>query len=178
MASTLDQPIEEAEELIEAILPLYELPDELNVSRDQFIADVVDAVRVEWKTLPAENAAKTEQQLVARLRHLTELDEVASLVKTADVLTEYERPFQSVRILTDLRPVFPERAGQPPIGMGIVHSLKISYDTADHGSEEVFIALDSRDLGKLRAAVERAEGKATLLKRQLFDAGLRFLESE
>jgi hypothetical protein len=175
IAASLTLPIANAEDIIDATLSFYSVRAEWDVPLEQFIDDVTDAVRQSWDTAVAEDI---EARFRARLTAVLTLPEVASLTKVTRVLSDYEHAFQSVKILTDLRPVFGESPEDGPIGMGIVHTLKIGYDGADLAYHEIFIALTSRDIEKVKSAIDRAAAATTILQQQLLNAGIRYLESD
>jgi hypothetical protein len=54
------------------------------------------------------------------------------------------------------------------VGAVVVHSLKIVFHDAGSHSE-IYLALDSADIAKLKAVLERAETKAASLKSLLED---------
>lgn len=178
IAAAADSSLPDGEQLVEAVLSFYAVPTEWDVPRDEFTEDLVEAVRPEWGGKPDVDPDAAEAVFRARLRALTSIDEVAVNVKATRVLTEYERPFQSARVFSDLRPVFGESVDAGVVGMGVIHTLKITYHTADFGLENFFVALTDADIQKLKATIERADAKAKALRQQLGTYGVRYLEGD
>jgi hypothetical protein len=178
IAASIAVPVEDAEQLLEAVLPFYSIPDEFGVTAEQFAEDVVDAVRSEWSERAPDDAAEAEKRFRSHLAQLTNVKEFSTLMKALSVLAAFERPFQSARVFTDLRPVFDEEVGAGVVGMGLVHNLKITYEGPDHIFEDLYVALTTADIRKLKEVLERAETKASQLRQQLGSTGIRYLEGE
>lgn len=178
IAASVDPPIPHAEQLVEAILPLYSVPEEFGVTLQQFIDDVVDAIRPEWSERTEDDAPQAEARFRERLVALTSVAEFSTLTKALSVLASYERPFQSARVFTDLRPVFADEVTNGVVGMGVVHNLKLTYVGPEHGFQDFYIALTTNDLRKLKDVLERADAKAAQLRQQLVVTGVRYLEGE
>lgn len=175
IAASITPPIPNGQELVEAILPFYTLPEDAGVTLHQFVDDVVEAVRREWD----ENTrAMSEERFRSRLASLIAIPELATLTKAVAVLSDYERPFQSVKILTDLRPIFRDKPEDGAVGMGIVHILRITYDTPHLGPQDFFVALSSGDVQKFKTVIDRAEAKAMALRQALTSANIRYMEGE
>jgi hypothetical protein len=97
--------------------------------------------------------------------------------KAEDVLTDHEHVFVAVRILTDIRPVFPDDVADPPEAAVIVNMLRIDHWT-DREHRSIYIALDEEDLARLQEATQRAVTKTETLKKFLSSAGLAYVEQE
>lgn len=101
----------------------------------------------------------------------------ATLTKALDLWLEHENTIHDMQIVSDIRPIFKADPKQPPDGAMIVHRLKISYHESDKESvEEFFISLDSRDIDRLRALLDRAEQKAGSLRSVLEAAAVPLIE--
>jgi len=96
-------------------------------------------------------------------------------IKAKELQLECERTFCDARILTDIRPVFGEKAGDKPAAMIVVHTLKIITHKAA-GHKEFFVALDAEDIQSLKKTLERAEEKARSLKTIIDASGLRSID--
>lgn len=90
---------------------------------------------------------------------------VSTLGKAASLAGEHERLFHSVRVVTDVTPIFDE-PDEDPIGGLVMHRLRISYWGTAH-EDEVEIALNTAQLSELAAAVSRAETKAASINNVL-----------
>ncbi len=85
--------------------------------------------------------------------------------KSMRLMYEYEHALIDISIVTDVRPVFDEEAKEMLRGI-VANVLAIDY-TEGNGSKRLFVAMDSRDIEKLRKQCERAEKKIELLRRTL-----------
>lgn len=98
-----------------------------------------------------------------RMRRLLNVDSLWHTAKAYDVATAYKSSVHTLRILTDVRPIFDEDAGTPPRSVVIMHNLEIrTYDESGRQSTEYF-ALDKSDLISLKNAAERAMKKSDTL---------------
>jgi len=84
------------------------------------------------------------------------------------VVTSYDRMFTTARVLTDIRPVFPDDARAKPIACTVSHTLRIDY-FREGDPESVYITMDNSDLKVLGKAITRAEDKVRSLT-DLLDA--------
>lgn len=112
-----------------------------------------------------------------RLIGLLNADAIRTTTVAADIMVEHERPYQSARTYTDIRPVFADDPSEVPSGAVIVSMLQVSYWTTE-GNGEMYFALDPQDLMQLRDVVERALAKTETLRGFLESAGLTYFEVE
>src|SRR5262249_22640973 len=110
----------------------------------------------------------------ANISQLLTLDEVAIKAKAAGLFSSDERTFCDARIVSDLRPVFGSELEQGPVGMGVMHLLKLGYHSAGEGHKEFHLALGTSDLAILSRVLERAITKSRLLSAQVNKLGLRY----
>jgi hypothetical protein len=94
------------------------------------------------------------EALKFRLEKLSRTKSVELGAKAIQLLGANDRSFDSVRVVTDLRPIYSGEGSNVSAGV-IVHQLAVR---AKHNSrdEVTYIALDSLDLAALNAAVSRA----------------------
>jgi hypothetical protein len=116
-----------------------------------------------------------EATLRERLTRLLSAKPFSTSAKAAGVLTDNQRSFVGVRVLSDIRPVFQEDPSLAPAAAVIIHSLKIEF-TEDDERRELFVALDSKDLGLLADAIARARQKDESLRQIIAASKLAFLE--
>ena len=151
---------------------LYSLRERGNLSPDT-IAEAVIASLNEDKThgFSPENV----DRLQAHLQALLSLDKSLGVTaKALDVLTEHHKIFCKARILSDIRPVFSVNMKEASAAV-IIHNLQLGFHkNGEH--EDVYIALDTEDVQKLREVLERAEEKAVALKALISKAELPYLE--
>ena len=127
--------------------------------------DLLDQVVNSASIAPAEPHAR--EAFRERLAALLSADGIATTASAADVLVQYERPFRSARIFTDIRPVFADDVAETPKGAVLVETLQIDYWTRDGGREVVTFGLDENDLGSLKQVVDRAIEKSATMRRFL-----------
>ena len=119
------------------------------------VAQALDEAGVEGLGLSNEDRERFKDRLAA----LLDVESASIESKAADVQFENERTFHSARIVTDLRPIFGPNPEDGPIGAVIVHMLRITYRERTQ-LRDVFIALDTEDVGTLGDVANRADLKA------------------
>lgn len=148
---------QEIRDLIDMLVGLYIGRDEISMDIPQFLDLVLTAPNwPENRTLPSEKQEKLRKWLD---RFLSFDGALLVAAKALSVLLEHERNFQSCRILTDIRPVFPTDRAAAPLSALVTHTLRIAFHhgRGDHG--EFFVAMDEADLKALKEQVLRAEEK-------------------
>ncbi|MDZ7956610.1 MAG: hypothetical protein RMY34_01670 [Aulosira sp. DedQUE10] len=165
--------VEEVEDLIEALISLYNLRDYFDAPINKIVERISQAVHDDQE-LP--NLTEEEkQEFERRLTTFLEFDGVLSVTsKAIDVMRDHERLFTRSRVLTDMRPVFELDIEKGPAGIAIVHMLKIEYADLE-GTHEFFVALDSIDLEQLREQLDRASQKAKAIELMLNTANIPYL---
>jgi hypothetical protein len=110
-----------------------------------------------------------------RLGRILKFDKVISVTSKAfDVMTEHDKIFCNARILSDIRPVFADNPDTADAAV-IIHNLQIGFhQQGEH--HEIYVALDTSDILKLKEVVERAELKTKALEAILKRAQLPYLE--
>jgi len=112
-----------------------------------------------------------------RLTQLLAVDSLEPLAKASIILTDHACVFLECRTRTDVRAVFGADTEALPRGAAINHMLAIAYQR-DGKRETFYLALNSRDVNKLRSALNRALSKEKGLKKLLEAAKVSFLETE
>ncbi|MFZ0662921.1 MAG: hypothetical protein WAM66_09540 [Acidobacteriaceae bacterium] len=100
---------------------------------------------------------------------------VGTTAKAGVVLTEHERIFDGVRIFTDFRPIYHADVAEKPTAGVVIHMLKITNRDKQGRRFDVYYALDSNDLEKMRGTLNRAAEKEKTLRQTMEDAGLLVL---
>jgi hypothetical protein len=162
------------EEIVDSLTSLYRLRLRVNVPITRLAEDAATAAREQIANFTTAIGTPFQD----RLASLLVLDSLNVLTaKARELQTESERVFCEARILTDIRPIFGIQLGTVPEAAVIVHTLKIGFHDAETSAhKEIFIALDSDDIGTLKKIAERAEEKARILKSMLDAAKLRSVE--
>lgn len=100
---------------------------------------------------------------------------IAFSAKAGELLTEQNNVFCRSHIVTDIRPVFDEKAEQIQ-GFVPFHMLAITYHEGDETNTSYF-ALDYSDLLSMRQQIDRAEQKEKLLRDTLKDTGITIIQT-
>ncbi|WP_375501508.1 hypothetical protein [uncultured Nostoc sp.] len=165
--------LEEVEDLIEALISLYNFRDYFDVPTNKIVERISQAVQDD-EDLP-NLSGEEKQEFERRLAALLEFDSVLGVTsKAIDVMRDHERIFTRCRVLTDMRPIFEVDLEKGPAGIVIIHMLKIEYADSD-GTHEFFVALDSIDLEQLCQQLDRAEKKGKSIKLMLGRANIPYL---
>jgi hypothetical protein len=160
--------------LIYSITSLYKLPTRYNVTASKLASDVQEGACsgiANFQTAEGSDFAQRLTELLA----VGSFDIVA--IKAQELQSEYERTFCEARILTDIRPVFGNKAEDSPTATIVVHTLKLAFHEMS-GHKEFFVALDEDDIASLKKTLERAEVKAKNLKALLNETKLRAIDLE
>jgi hypothetical protein len=113
--------------------------------------------------------------LAKRIATLLSVASLTEIAKAANLITENPQVLTQARIISDIRPIFPDDPTQPPAAAVVIHTLEItSYNGADSASS--YFALDDADLDALKSSVERAIAKSSALDETLAKAGLTRLK--
>jgi len=147
------------EQIVGALLSLAGTAYSTGVGLDE----ILDAVIAEIKRDEVVDLSESDAEILkGRLARLAKTRSVELVAKAGQLLRANDRSFQSVRVITDLRPIC---SGEDVkvAGAVIVHQLAIR---ALHNgrSETTYVALDSADLATLNSAVARALKKDRALR--------------
>lgn len=94
----------------------------------------------------------------------------STAIKTAQLLGDQPAIFLDARILTELRPIYDETAGQIQTLL-MTNTLALTYSQDGH-QRMLHLTMDSDDLRKMASALARAEQKNAVAKRQAGDWGV------
>jgi hypothetical protein len=86
--------------------------------------------------------------------------------KALSVMGRHDKPFHSAQVLTDVRSIFGGDATSNPEAAVVIHNLRIAYQRP-LGPENVYIALDRRDVESMIDTLRRALDKETSIRRAL-----------
>jgi hypothetical protein len=163
----------DAQLVLDAVNSLFRVRAYGDVSVDEFVSDVCEALREEGE-LKANDESRFRDRLV-RLLSVEALDVGA---KAAILRVEYGNVFCDARILTDVRPVYGKSVSAAPEAMIIMHTLKIAYHRGSAGGHlsEFYVALSPDEISDLRAALDRAEEKEKSLRSVIGVSKIRLIE--
>jgi hypothetical protein len=113
------------------------------------------------------------EALVRRLEEMLSLRSVVVTAKAFQLSTEYRDKLSSVRVITDLRPIFEDGETDPAAtSVMVTHTLKIEMLEQD----DVYVAMTNEELLQLKQQVERAVKKAKALDDVIDRGGLKRLD--
>jgi hypothetical protein len=138
-----------------------------DVSADRFARDLAAAVTSFDATVSTSEAHE-------RFRRILEIDSIAQFSKASSILTDNQRNFHEAKILTDIRLAFKPDPSDEPYGAVIIHFLEIVYHEGPR-HEEFHIALDGDDLKSLILVLQRAQKKASKIRKKLDAAQIHYL---
>lgn len=151
------------EKMIEALFSLYFLRAEADVSIEEFIDDLSDAIREsENKEIQTSNPDELKR-LKNRFRSLLTIRPLSTQAKAVGLRTDFVNIFWDARVITDIRPIWNGDVKQAPEAVVITNTLKLEYHDI-HGHEELYVYVDKKDIEKLIAALMRAQDKGATLR--------------
>ena len=158
----------------DALLPLHSLRAELEVSAETLYAVIEDGLKIakapDWS---AENWAAWTQLKPQILRFL-ELPSVGVELKASELLKARPRWVQSLRLFSDVRPVFDDSV-KSINAIIIVNTLCVRYSDNSR-ARTLYLSLDPEDLDSLREQIDRAQQKNALLEDHYKDSGVAVLK--
>jgi len=165
---------QDAEQVKDALDTMYAIRAYNEVSLEEFISDVCEALRENDELKPQE-----EPQFRERLTKLLDIEALSIAAKALALQTEHEHLFCSARILTDARPVYGKSVSESPAAMIITHMLKLSYHEGGAGRlNEFYIGLGSNDIAELRSVLDRADEKEKSLRATFDSSKIRFIDPQ
>lgn len=156
-----DQRTEDVDALVRQLLQLHGLVRQRRVP-------VQEASKAILASIEASSTPWTEDQKskwavnVASLETLVTSDPVRMVAAALDLSYDYANLLQTARILTDIRPIFDPDASVIE-GAVVSYTLRLKYDSLD-GDHSLSIALDEKDIERLREQCDRAIKKANLAR--------------
>ena len=148
---------EQSREVVGTLLSLYSVRTGKDLKIGSFIKDLLAAATLTAESQPVE-------VLEGNLTNLLSVRPLSMIAKARSVHVDHENTFCSVRILSDLRPVFDADVKEEPVGFVLTHMLNIGYHHAGKHTR-LHIAMDKTDIDNLIAALQRSQEKAATLSR-------------
>lgn len=170
----------DVDEIIDTLASLYALRSSMGLKTVEFAGVVCDAMDESGaEELEFGDGEDGERELFkTRLIQLLEVDSLNVAMKANDLLYEQEHAVHgSLRVITDIRPVFGDDPEEDPVGTVLVHMLKISYHDGRR-IEDFFVTLDTEQVDELIGVLGRASLKAESLKRMLAGTKVPYLGGE
>jgi hypothetical protein len=163
---------QDAEQAFDSLNTMYTIQAFNEVSTDEFIDDVCEALQAHGELGSAQESPFRE-----RLARLLDIEALGVAAKGASLQSEHEHLFCSARVITDARPVYGKNVTDTPVAMIITHMLKFSYHEATGRLQEFYIGLGSGDIRELKDALTRAEEKTKSL-RAAIDPKVKFIDPQ
>ncbi len=169
--SNTDLSEEDAQNAVLALVSLYFAWSQTDLSIDNFIYTVIQAVR-EHKLDENSDLSKLERNLHQLLQLHRSIGVTA---KAPDVMTTFDHVFRACRVVSDMRPVFSPDTIPEPLAVVVTHLLKIEFDK-NHKRQAFYVGMDSSDIRKLQVTLDRALKKEEQLESIAEKSELPFLD--
>lgn len=168
-------PQKDAKAIKDAIIPLYVGRASGQVPVSNYVDDIADALKearggVEW--IQSEEVLSKFKE---RLSQLLSIDSLQLIAKAHDVLIEHAHTFSTARIISDIRPVYGDKAEEPPRAAVLVHMLNLTYFSSGE-RQEFIVALDTKDIHYLMDMLERAKTKTESLKAVIASTNMTYMD--
>ena len=175
VASTLDAiPRSDVDDIVGFLPPLSILRERRGISTAEIAEDVAQAMdRSDDEELRL--SGKDRERFKERLIELLDVESVNIGAKALELMFQNERSYLGARVVTEVRPIFGTDPEDPPTGALIIHMLKITYREQDE-DKDIFIALDTVDVGALRTVLDRADLKAGSLRSYLEETRVTYVD--
>lgn len=160
--------------ILRTALSLYNIMRRRERSPEELASDLKETVEItEPRGFPIQKASILKD----RIQKLLGIGKIMALASRAfDVMTEQERIFCAVRVLSDIRPVFQESTDAISAAV-VIHNLRIAYHQ-DGEHKEFAVAMNLDDVRKVKDAMERAERKSYTLKAFVQNSGVTYFEDK
>jgi hypothetical protein len=165
-------PQEDIEEMLVAVVSLYGVLDQSDLSMESFTDEFCQAMAESKRKNLNFDGEADRKRFRDRLTQLLSVDSFSIASKALSLKQEYEHYFCSGRILSDARPVYGDDLVTGPLAALIVHTLRLAYHEVD-GIKEIYIAFDDSQLRELRDLLDRAELKSKNIRALLERSGTR-----
>jgi hypothetical protein len=177
--SALDPAVRgEAESMMDTLVSLYVLRDNLSISMEEFVDEIVEAME-ESKAASLDLPGEKQQVFKERLPRLLSVESLDMAARATNLLYEYEHTLHgNPRVLTDMRPVFasgPQGVEEQPRGTIITHTLKLSYHERRR-TKDIFVTLDVDQVNQLIEALQRANSIGEQLRAYLEGTDLPYID--
>lgn len=116
------------------------------------------------KVVQADFSETERGNLRTRLERLFSIEPLFISIKATNLFNDNERVLVGSKILTDVRPVFPNGDTDAVLGYTVIHNLKLIYQDSE-GSKEFLVALGIEELQSLEEDLSRARGKMQAISR-------------
>jgi hypothetical protein len=174
VSSRVDIPVDQLTGMLAVLVSLTMSRDYHKISTDRIVHDAILQAKEEGIGPFADPETPVDPLKNRLIKLLSSSTALGITSRAVDIMTQHQNPFDSARVLTDVRYIFSQDDDPQPLASMIVHSLNLTtYSDGDLVSN--FVALDSEDLRSLQAAIERALQKERTLEDMLRSSGIPYI---
>jgi len=167
-------PSEDVEVIRDALFPLYRGRGGSQVPAQKYADDIAaglsESGEADW--IKDGELLRTFKE---RLVRLLSVNAPQLIAKAHDVLLEHAKTFSSLRIVSDIRPVFGDNVEETPTAAVLVHMLKLVYYESGERREFV-VAMDTKDIQAITEACDRAAKKTKSLESVIASTNMTYIE--
>lgn len=168
-------PEENVREFAGTLYSLYLFRAHSDVSINQFIEDLCDAMmesdNPKVRTTKADELIDLKKKFMALLT----VRPLSTLSKAHGLRYEFANVFWDAKVVSDIRPVWEDDARKPPQGVVLTQTLKLEYHYAG-GHGELYVCLDDHHIDKLISVLKRAQEKRSTLRSLAKDSWMTILD--
>ena len=166
---------DDVENLVEALHSMYLIRAHSDVSIEEFVNDLTDAIRESGnKDIQTSNPEELER-LKSRFESLLTVGPLSTQAKAHVLRQDFANIFWDAKIITDIRPIWDGDVKQPPEATVITNTLKLEYHhIGGHG--ELYVYLDKEDIETLMYVLQRAQDKMATLRTLATAKWMKILE--
>jgi len=156
---------EQRNALVRQVLSLRGLVNETGLKTSGVLGGLRDGLLKATGILDGQGVVIWDQHLSPTLEKLLDSQLIQVAAKSSNLAYDFAYLLQYSRVITDVRPVFNERAEEIE-GAVVSHVLRLKYSGRD-SEYSLSVVLDASDIRRLRDECERAMAKARVVKRTL-----------
>lgn len=165
---------EDIEDLVDAIYSLYFLRSDSDVSIQQFLADLLEAIKEsDNKEIQTTNAAELAI-LESKFKSLLTIRPLSTLAKAHELRGDFANIFWDAKVISDIRPVWDEDVKVPPDGVVIAQTLKLKYGDVE-SPKELYLNMNEEDIELLISVLMRAQQKRATLESLAKESWMKIL---
>lgn len=150
--------------LVKQLLRIHSATQITGRKLSELVRETLSDIRVYYSEDGIEAATQVAERAFLTLAFCRAISRTA---KAIDLSYDCDNLLQRIRILTDVRPLFDEKATSVT-GAVVAHTLRLRYDSAGIDNE-LSLALDENDLREFIEACERALIKSDTARREICD---------
>lgn len=158
-----------ADIVVRLLISLCTIGRQRDIKVDELLEGLTSGIKAS-ETRWTDEEISSWEALQPQLHDLMSISSVWTIVKALDLSYDYAHLFQTAKILTDIRPIFDEKASSIQ-GAVVSFTLRLYFDSLE-GSKNISVALDKDDVKRLNEACERALKKAKTAKNFMLEGDI------